>query len=86
MFDIIFHINLFISLIELERLLNTSNKRTVIVLPIISLTEVEDPLKSSNKRTQIGSPIYFFNWSRTSIKNIKQKEHKCKFKSFKTVN
>ena len=45
MFDIIFHINLFISLIELERLLNTSNKRTVIVLPIISLTEVEDPLK-----------------------------------------
>ena len=53
MFDIIFHINLFISLIELEHLSNTSNERTVIVLPIISLTEVEDPLKSSNKRTKI---------------------------------
>ena len=50
MFDIPFHINLFISLIELEH-----------------------PLKTSNKRTHIALSIYFFNWGRTSIKNIKEK-------------
>ena len=48
MFDIPFRIHLFISLIELE-----------------------DSLKTSNKRTDIALPIYFFNGSRTSIKNIK---------------
>ena len=48
MFGILFHINQFIYLIELEY-----------------------PLKVLNKRTQITLPIYFFNWSRTSIKNIK---------------
>ena len=49
MLDIRFHINLFISLIEQEPLLNTSNKRTDIDLPTYSLTEVEHPLKISNK-------------------------------------
>ena len=34
MFDISFYINLFISLIEVEHPLKTSNKRTHIALPI----------------------------------------------------
>ena len=46
MFDIPFHINLFISLIEPEHQLNTSNKRTDIALPIYFLIEVEHPLKT----------------------------------------
>ena len=67
MFDIPFHINLFISLIEPERTLlyqflssievehplKTLNKRTNIALPTISLVEVEHPLKTSNKRTHV---------------------------------
>ena len=61
MFDIPFHINLFISLIEPEHQLNTSNKRTDIALPIYFLIEVEHPLKTSNKRTNIALPIYFFD-------------------------
>ena len=53
MLDIRFHINLFISSIEQEPPLNTSNKRTDIDLPTYSLIEVEHPLKISNKRTHI---------------------------------
>ena len=53
MFDIPFHINLFISLIELEHELKTSNKRAPIVLPIHFLIDVEHPLKTSNKRTHV---------------------------------
>ena len=52
MFDIPFHINQFISLIELEHSLNISNKRKNITLPIC-LTQVEHPLKTSNKRTHL---------------------------------
>ena len=57
MFDIPLHINLFISLIELEHLLETSNKRAHIALP-----------------------IYFFNWRRTSIKNMKYKKTRVNLK------
>ena len=53
MLDIHSHINLFISLIEQEPPLSTSNKRTDIDLPTYSLIEVEHPLKISNKRTNI---------------------------------
>ena len=54
MFDISFHINLFIFLIEVEHPLKTD--RIDIAL---------------HKRIDIALPIYFFNWSRTSFKNIK---------------
>ena len=56
MFDMPFYINLFVSLIELEHPLKTSNKRTHIDLLtnlFISLNEVEHPSKTSNKRTHV---------------------------------
>ena len=53
MFGILFHINQFIYLIELEYPLKVLNKRTQITLPIISLIEVKHPLKISNKRTHM---------------------------------
>ena len=53
MFDTSFHMNLFISLIEVEYPLETSNKRTHIALPIYFLIDVEHPLKTSNKRTHV---------------------------------
>ena len=50
MLDVPVHINLSISLIEPEHPLNTSNKRTDIVLHLfISLIEVEHPLKHQIK-------------------------------------
>ena len=50
MFDFPVHINLSISLIEPEHPLNTSSKRTDIVLYVfISLIEVEHPLKHQIK-------------------------------------
>ena len=55
-FDIPFHINLFVSLIELEHSLKTSDKRTHIAFFInlfISLIELEYPWKTSNKRTHV---------------------------------
>ena len=65
MFDISLHINVFICLIEVEHPLQTSNKRTHVVLPIyffnwcrtfikfISLIDVEHSLKTSNKRIHV---------------------------------
>ena len=54
MFDIPFHINLFVSLIELEHPLHISYKREQTLLYLfISLVEVEQPLKTSNKRTHV---------------------------------
>ena len=62
MFDILFHIKLFISLIEIEHPLKTSNKTTPLLYLFISLIEVEYPLKHQpNKRTLIALPICFFN-------------------------
>ena len=82
MFDISFHINLFISLIEVEHPLKTWNKITHIALSI-SLIEVEHPLKMSNERTHTALPIYFFSWSRISIKNIKWKNTRVNLKEIK---
>ena len=73
MFDIFFHIILFIFSIELEHTL---------VYQFISWIEVVHPLKTSNKRTDIALPIYFFNWCRASIKTS-NKKHTCKFKIYK---
>ena len=57
MYDIPFHINLFISLTELKPPLKTSIKE---FFPLfISLIEVEHPLKTANKTTAF--PIYYFN-------------------------
>ena len=69
MFDNPFHINVFVSLIELEHSLKTSSKRTHIALRsyffknikkkqtllylFISLINVEHTLKTSNKRTHV---------------------------------
>ena len=47
MFDIPFHINLFISLIELEYPLKMSNKRTPLLYLFIPLIEVKNQLKTS---------------------------------------
>ena len=49
MFDIPFHINLFISLIELEHPLQTSNKKNTSLYLFISLIEVERRLKHQIK-------------------------------------
>ena len=59
MFDILFHINLFISLIELEHPLKTSQKRRFIkehtlLYLFISLIEVEHPLKSRTSIHGVG--------------------------------
>ena len=51
MFDIPFHINLFISLIELEHPLNTSIKNQTLLYLFISLIEMEHPLKTSKEHT-----------------------------------
>ena len=63
MFDIPFHINVFISLIGLEHPLKLLNKRTSLLYVFMSLIEVEHPLikKTSNKRTHAALPIYFFD-------------------------
>ena len=53
MFDIPFYIKLFISLIEVEHELKTSNKRAHIAVPIHFLIDVEHTLKTSNKRTHV---------------------------------
>ena len=60
MFDIPFHINLFISLIEVGHPLKTPNKRTHIALSIYFFTGSRIPLKTSNKGTHIALHIYFF--------------------------
>ena len=74
MFDIPFHINLFNFLIELEYPLNTSNKITDITL---------HPLETLN-RTHIALLIYFFNWTRISIKYIK-KNNRHYFTSIRNI-
>ena len=48
MFDIHFHINVFVSLIQPEHSLKTSNKRSHIALPTYFF-EVEHPLKHQIK-------------------------------------
>ena len=56
MFDIPFHINLFIYLIELEHSWKTSNnqiKEHSLLYLFISLTEVEHPLKTSSKGSHV---------------------------------
>ena len=56
MFDILFLINLFISLIETKESVKKSNKRTHIPLfsnLFIYLIELEHPLKTSNKITHV---------------------------------
>ena len=70
MFDILFHINLFISLIELEHPLKTSQKRRFIkehtlLYLFISLIEVEHPLKTSNKKTHCKFKIDKITYSKS---------------------
>ena len=61
MSDILFHINLFISLIELEHPLKYQIKEHTLLYLFVSLVEVEHSLKISNQRTHIALPICFFN-------------------------
>ena len=51
--DIPFHINLFISLIELEHPLIHQIKEHTLLYLFISLIEVEHPLKTSNKKKRV---------------------------------
>ena len=53
MLDIPFHINLFISLIDLEDPLKTSNKRTYTCFTYLFLVEVEHPYKASSIRRHL---------------------------------
>ena len=53
MSDILFHINLFISLIELEHPLKYQIKEHTLFYLFISLIEVEHLLKTSNKITRV---------------------------------
>ena len=62
MFDIPFHINLVISLVEVEHPLKTSNKRTHITLPIYFLIEVGHPLKVS-----LHTYNFCYNWNYRGI-------------------
>ena len=80
MFDIPFHINLFISLIEIKHPLKTSSKITHVALPIyffnwsrisitlfhlfISLIDVENPLKTSNKKHTCKFKIHKITYSK----------------------
>ena len=53
MFDILFHIKLFISLIEIENPLKTSNEKTLVALPVCFLVDIEHPLKTLNNKTHV---------------------------------
>ena len=62
--DIPFHINLFISLIELEHPLIHQIKEHTLLYLFISLIEVEHPLKTSNKKKTCKFKIDKINYSK----------------------
>ena len=70
---LLFKVSAFLQIFFLRKSKFWDNSKCLIFLSIstCSLIELEHPLKTSNKRANISLPIYFFNWSRTFIKNIK---------------
>ena len=65
MFDIPFNMNPFISLIELEHPLKTSNERTHIALPIYFFNWTRTSIKTSNERTHIKLKIDKITYSKS---------------------